>query len=218
MNGFSEVVVTPARSIDGLAVAAAQDQKRILAEERVAADVLAAFDALEQKRVVGVLGDLQERRDRRQQVGHDLLARPARTCRAWRDRRTLRTSSVSYECWSSLTVAAEGGARASTRPAVCSSGPPFELPLRLRDQHVEAADGRAAGRARLAQQRGVERVVDEVVDQPPVNGPSGSGTRRGAGAVPTGRGVDQHVPRARRRRPLAHRAPVRRRDARRACS
>ena len=52
----------------------AQDQERILAEERVAADVLAAFDALEQERVVGVLGDLEERRDRRQQVGDDLLA------------------------------------------------------------------------------------------------------------------------------------------------
>ena len=55
-----------------LAVAAAQDQERVLAEERVAADVLAAFDALEQERVVRVLGDLQERRHRRQQVGHDL--------------------------------------------------------------------------------------------------------------------------------------------------
>ena len=30
--------------------------------------MLAALDALQQKRVVGVLGDLQERRDRRQQV------------------------------------------------------------------------------------------------------------------------------------------------------
>ena len=57
-----------------LAVARAQDQERILAEERVAADVLAALDALEQERVVGVLGDLQERRHRRQQVGDDLLA------------------------------------------------------------------------------------------------------------------------------------------------
>ena len=57
-----------------LAVARAEDEERILAEERVAADVLAAFDALEQKRVVGVLGDLQERRHRRQQVGDDLLA------------------------------------------------------------------------------------------------------------------------------------------------
>ena len=57
-----------------LAVPRAQDQERILAEERVAADVLAAFDAFEQERVVGVLGDLQERRHRRQQIGDDLLA------------------------------------------------------------------------------------------------------------------------------------------------
>ena len=56
------------------AVSRPQNQERILAEERVAADVLAALDALEQKRVVGVLGDLQERRDRREQIGDDLLA------------------------------------------------------------------------------------------------------------------------------------------------
>ena len=52
----------------------AQHQERVLTEERVAADVLAAFDALEQERVVGVLGDLEERRDRGQQVGDNLLA------------------------------------------------------------------------------------------------------------------------------------------------
>src|SRR5437762_10778758 len=34
-----------------------QDQKRILAEERVPPDVFAAFDALQQKGVVGVLGE-----------------------------------------------------------------------------------------------------------------------------------------------------------------
>jgi hypothetical protein len=45
----------------------------ILAEEAVARDPLAAFDALEQERVVGVLGDLEERRRRRQQVREDLL-------------------------------------------------------------------------------------------------------------------------------------------------
>src|SRR5215470_11562990 len=33
-------------------------QKRILAEERIAPDVLAALDALKEERVVGVLGDL----------------------------------------------------------------------------------------------------------------------------------------------------------------
>jgi hypothetical protein len=35
--------------------------------------VLAALHALEQERVVGVFCDLEEGRDRREQVGHDLL-------------------------------------------------------------------------------------------------------------------------------------------------
>ena len=58
----------------GMAVARPQNQERVLAEERIAPDVLAAFDALQQERVIGVLGDLQERRHRRQQIGDDLLA------------------------------------------------------------------------------------------------------------------------------------------------
>ncbi len=63
-----------AGSIDDRASAAlAQDQKRILPEEGIARDLLAALDALEEKRVVGVLRDLQKRRHRRQQVGDDLL-------------------------------------------------------------------------------------------------------------------------------------------------
>ncbi len=49
-----------------------QDQERILPEERVAGDPLAAFDALEEERVIGVLRDPQERRDRGQQVGRHL--------------------------------------------------------------------------------------------------------------------------------------------------
>jgi hypothetical protein len=57
-----------------LAIASAEDQKRILAEERIASHMLAAFDAFQQERVVRVLGDLQERRDRRQQVGDDFFA------------------------------------------------------------------------------------------------------------------------------------------------
>jgi len=50
-----------------------QHEERVLAEERIARDLLAAFHALEQERVVGMLGDLQEGRDRRQQIRHDLL-------------------------------------------------------------------------------------------------------------------------------------------------
>ena len=56
------------------AAARAEDQERILAEKRIARHVLAALDAFEQKGVVCVLGDLQERRHRRQQIGDDLLA------------------------------------------------------------------------------------------------------------------------------------------------
>ena len=56
-----------------LAAARPEDEERILAEERVARHLLAAFDRLEQERVVGVLGNLEERRHRRQQVGDDLL-------------------------------------------------------------------------------------------------------------------------------------------------
>ena len=64
-----------AATLDGrLPVARAQNQERILAEERIAAHVLAALHALEQERVVRVFGDLQERRHRRQQVCDDLLA------------------------------------------------------------------------------------------------------------------------------------------------
>ena len=36
--------------------------------------MLAALDRLEQERIVGVLGDLEKRRDRCEQIGHDLLA------------------------------------------------------------------------------------------------------------------------------------------------
>ena len=58
---------------DRLAVARAKHDERILAEERVPADVLAAFDAFEQERIVGVFGNPQERRHRRQEIGHELL-------------------------------------------------------------------------------------------------------------------------------------------------
>ena len=58
---------------DGLAIARAQHHERILAEERVPPDVLASLDAFQQKRVVGVLGNPEKSRNRRQQVGHELF-------------------------------------------------------------------------------------------------------------------------------------------------
>ena len=74
MNGRSLSVVMPPLSIVVRAPRARRIRNGILAEERVPADVLAPLDALEQERVVGVLGDLQKRRDRRQQIRDDLLA------------------------------------------------------------------------------------------------------------------------------------------------
>jgi hypothetical protein len=51
----------------------AEDEERVLAEERVTRHALAAFDALEKERVIGVFGDLQERGHRGEQVGDDFL-------------------------------------------------------------------------------------------------------------------------------------------------
>ena len=73
MNGSSVSVCTPAAIDDRLAAASFQHEEGILAEERISGDPLSAFDALEQEGVVGVFGDLEKRRDRRQQVGDDLL-------------------------------------------------------------------------------------------------------------------------------------------------
>ena len=50
-----------------------EHEEGILAEERVARDALASLHALEEERVIGVLGDLEEGGHRRQQVGDDLL-------------------------------------------------------------------------------------------------------------------------------------------------
>ena len=67
-------VAADAGAIDGGSGAARlEHEERILAEERIARDALATLDALEQEGVVGVLGDLQERGDRREQVRDDLL-------------------------------------------------------------------------------------------------------------------------------------------------
>ena len=90
-----------ARAVDDrLAAPRPEDEKRILAEKRVAADLLAAFNRLQQKRVVGVLRDLQERRDRRQQIGDDLLVdrderTPLRQLLEFLERRDVHVSSLS---------------------------------------------------------------------------------------------------------------------------
>ena len=148
-----------------LRVAAAQDHERVLAEERVAADVLAALDALEQERVVGVLRDLQERRHRRQQVRHDLA--PHRHERAApRQLHELLERRCSH-------VLTDSCPRNSSGAALDGSGrrrharPPLELAARLCDQHLETADRLRPSFARPSKHRGFERVVDHVVDERP---------------------------------------------------
>ena len=180
-------VVAPARSIDRLAVARAQDQERILAEERVAADVLAAFDALEQERVVGVLGDLEERRDRRQQVGDDLLAdrheRAAlRQLHEFFERGHVSSaapnSAEPRRARRSRITPAGGRVRSTTRtaPAACATS-------MSRPSSVSAAGARAR-RAAAASRAGCRRGRRPGA---PSNGrPSGSGDSSTCGAVPTG--------------------------------
>ena len=51
-----------------------QHHERVLAQERVAGDVLPTLDALQQERVVGMFSNLEEGRYRCQEVRHHLLA------------------------------------------------------------------------------------------------------------------------------------------------
>ena len=186
-----------------LAAARAQYEERVLAEERVARDALAALDALEQERVVGVFGDLEECRDRRQQVGDDLLhdrheRAAARQLHEFFESRLLHDSSgAGWPAGASLLLprrtdrpaaAGRSTARTAARPARRASparrwsGSPLRGPRR--------AVGVSAG------------VVDEVEDQLAVELRSLDrvlSLRAGA----RGRGVDQHVPASRRRRECA---------------
>ena len=70
--------VAPRRTLPGAiddrpAATRPENQERILPQERIPRDLFASFDRLQQKRIVRVLGDLEEGRDRRQHVGDDLL-------------------------------------------------------------------------------------------------------------------------------------------------
>ena len=103
--------------------------------------MLAALDALEQERVVGVLGDLQKRRDRRQQVGDDLLAdrheRAApRQFLEFLKRRDFHARVNSASRFSAASRMTPAGGRTPVHHSNCS--------LRLRDEHLEAADRLAA--------------------------------------------------------------------------
>ena len=152
-NGSSLSVVTPDRSMIVRPSRGAQHQERILAEERVARDLLAAFDALEQERVVGVLGDLEERRHRRQQVRDDLLdhrherAAPRQLHELFEGR---LLHAVSSACRRDVAVAGcrarlrrTGPRAAAVRSRARTAAPPAR-------QHLEAADRQAArARARV---------------------------------------------------------------------
>ena len=180
----------------GLAVARPQHEEGILAEEAVAGDALAAFDALQQEGVVGVLGDLEERRRRRQQVGEDFLVdgheRAARRQLGEFFERRLLHTDVPASVLASPRWAGHGrqppfrGLSEDTRLRR-HAGPPRELADGLRDEHVEAVEGAAAGGRGVAQQPRRPRVVDEVVDQRAVeHAPASTGDRSTSGCVPTG--------------------------------
>ena len=142
---------------DGLAVARAKHDERILAEERVPADVLAALDALEQERIVGVLGDAQERRHRRQQIGDELLddrheGASLRELGECLERCLFHNGPHRALPAASILPAAAVPSHHSDWSSACAtsmSSPPMRL---------------AAGGRRFFQQPGLHRVVDEVVD------------------------------------------------------
>ena len=197
-----------------LAVPRPQHEEGILAEEAVAGDALAAFDALQQEGVVGVLGDLEERRRRRQQVGEDLLVdgheRAARRqLREFFERRLLHTdvpaSVLAVPRWAGHGRQPPFRSFSEDTRLRRHAGPPQELADGLRDEHVEAVQGAAAGGRRVAQQPRRPRVVDEVVDQRAVEITGVDRRSIDVGVRADRRRVDQQVPAAARHRPWARR-------------
>src|SRR6266511_3208289 len=143
------------------------------------------------------------------------LCKRAQTCRASPVPRIRRTWSVSYVSASlragrspfsrfshavkSFTTASQcchgGLAHQSRRDA--KARPPLELPLCLRDQHLEPADRPAAGRLCVAQKTRLRRVVHKVVDK--TSGERSVRQRRlvVTGPHADGRCVDENVPASR---------------------
>ena len=185
----------------GLAVAAAQDQERILAEERVAPDVLAALDALEQERVVGMLGDLEERRHRRQQVGHELLHHrhergPLGQVHELFERRLLHCRSSVLSAMSGVIVARRASAasritRSAGRWPVHHSNCACAWATSMSSPPIVRQPARAASRA-IALRRVVDQVVDETaaVKAIVVRQRRRVGVGRGADR----RGIDEQIP------------------------
>ena len=84
-----------------------------------------------------------------------------------------------------------------TPAAARAAGPELELRCRLRHEHVESAERLAPGAAGLAQQARFLRVVDQVVDEAPVeHGHRATASRRPRGCHAGRRGVDQQIPAA----------------------
>ena len=132
-------------------------------------------------------------------------------CRAWPAPRTLRTSSVSYGFRTSASRRLQRRQRRVAHHARRRAlpGPPFELPLAPARPACRARRScRSRRRARRAAARVSAGCRPGRRPAMPVNGPSGSGdsshVRRGADR----RGVDEHIPRARARRPVGDVAPV----------
>src|ERR1051325_6904963 len=173
------------RAIDNrLPFAGSQNEKRILAEERIAAHVLAALHGFEEECVIGVLGNLQERGDRRQQIRNDFLVDGnkraplrqlpeffercyAHTTSPTRTREARRRGALHIERLRAFVspwfVSADGAVHHAWLWLV--PRPPLELPLRLRDEHRQTVERHASGRARLAQQRTLLVTITEVVDK-----------------------------------------------------
>ena len=92
--------------------------------------------------------------------------------------------------------------RGRTRAVRRHAGPPRELAHGLRDEHVEAVEGAAAGGRGVAQQPRRPRVVDEVVDQRRRRrSPAVDRRSIDVGIRADRRRVDQQVPAAARHRP-----------------
>ena len=138
-----------------LATLRSQDKERILAEKRIAPDLLAAFDRFEQERMVGVFRDFEKRRHGCQKIGDDLLV-DRHECaalvrapgihrtslRAWADTSTSHRDAETQRpkqrlrfspCLPSSRRAERRRLHHPRRRRL--SGPPLELPFRLRHKH-----------------------------------------------------------------------------------
>ena len=81
------------------------------------------------------------------------------------------------------------------------AGPPFELPPRLCDEHLEPSQRAAAGSTRVGEQLRLWRVVDEVVHERPRERSAWKRRAVDVGPGADWRSVDEDIPRICRGRP-----------------